>query len=78
MAVMRVRDLHQLARDGVAVEVGDGDWSYSLSDLYGATTPPEWTPQLDDVGDWSAGNYEVIRAAAWRVAAELNASKPWE
>lgn len=78
MAVMRVRDLHQLARDGVAVEIGDNGWSYSLADLYAATVPAEWSPQLDDLGDWQAGQYEVIRAAAWRVAAELNATTPWE
>ena len=76
MAVMRVRDLHQLARDGVPVQINA--WSYFLSDLYGATTPPEWVPQLDDLADWSAGQYEIIRAAAQRVANELNATTPWE
>lgn len=76
MAVLRVRDLVFLARNGVTVNVSG--WEYSLADFYGETTPQEWTPQLDDLADWQASQYEVSRDACQRIADEYNASKPWE
>lgn len=76
MAVLRVRDLVFLARDGVTVNVAG--WEYSLADFYGETTPAEWTPQLDDLADWEAGQYEADRGACQRIADKYNTLKPWE
>ncbi len=76
MAVLRVRDLVYLARNGETVNVSG--WEYPLSAFYADTTPAEWTPQLNDIEDWAAGTYEINRDAAQRVADTYNASKPWE
>jgi hypothetical protein len=76
MAVLRVRDLVFLARDGVTVNVAG--WEYPLSTFYSETTPQEWVPQLDALGDWAANTYEIDRGAAQRIADVYNTSKPWE
>jgi hypothetical protein len=76
MAVLRVRDLVYLARDGVTVNVAG--WEYPLTQFYAETTPVEWIPQLDTLDDWQAGSYEIDRAAAQRIADIYNTSKPWE
>ncbi len=76
MAVLRVRDIVYLARDGVTVNVAG--WEYPLSALYADTTPEEWIPRLGSLGAWTAGNYEIGRDAAQRVADTYNSSKPWE
>ncbi|WP_327047286.1 hypothetical protein OG320_05175 [Microbispora sp. NBC_01189] len=76
MAVLRVRDVVYLARDGVTVNV-DG-WTYALADLYRETSPEEWAPQLDALDDWQADTYEIDRTAAQRIADTYNTSKPWE
>jgi hypothetical protein len=76
MAVLRVRDLHQLARDGITVNVSG--WEYPLATFYSETTPAEWVPELPAFEDWQAGQFEIVRAAAQRIADTYNASTPWE
>ncbi len=77
MAVMRVRSLMQLARDGETMVI-EG-WEYTLENLYADTQPAEWTPQLDSLDDWQPNTYEIEQyVAAQRVADTYNASKPWE
>ncbi|MEU9887998.1 hypothetical protein [Sphaerisporangium sp. NPDC051011] len=82
MAVLRVRDLVYLARNGVTVDVAG--WGYPLSTFYAETTPVEWIPQsvevppLDSLDLWRPNAYEIDRVAAQRIADKYNASKPWE
>lgn len=76
MAVLRVRDVVYLARDGATVNVNG--WEYTLAALYADTSPAEWIPQLDPLDDWQPNSYEIDRAAAQRIADTYNAAKPWE
>jgi hypothetical protein len=76
MAVLRVRDLHQLARDGVTVNVAG--WEYPRETFYSETAPEEWVPELPSLNDWQADQFEITRDAAQRIADQYNASKPWE
>lgn len=81
MAVLRVRDVVYLARDGVTVTVTGSTgltWDYTLDMLVSETTPEEWIPVLASRDAWVAGQYEIDRAAAQRIANIYNASQPWE